>query len=305
MFWTIANQRGSCPGSSNTLRLSWNGWTSKFSCCICRIRNTASFQNPLRRHPLLSGFYKLLANAVRVTTKAGRFQIAAVDDSTVVALTAVGSRALSALKQHRDNDLRVACLQLILSLPAAAVQHNLSSLEPALRVAVDLGLSHLPMIGVLLEALDTWVEEMDEDTGENAWSVSPRIDLFCALPDLCGSPRPTLFASPCSTLSLLIFFKRTNSWRRCCRFSSPCFSLWSVPRRRTQPGAQGWWDGARGRRSCNAWSGNGSRMPPQDRWPSRSSANGKRSCCTSWVGSAAATTTTSFSTSLRRSKVAV
>lgn len=62
--------------------------------------------------------------------------------------------------QHYKDELLAACLQLVLSVPKIFI--NISLLLPCLKIALTMGLSHLPLGHLALDALEYWLRELRE-----------------------------------------------------------------------------------------------------------------------------------------------
>ncbi|KAH0617728.1 hypothetical protein JD844_016251 [Phrynosoma platyrhinos] len=89
------------------------------------------------RLPFISGFYKLLAIAVKIAKKTKYFEVTAK------------------MKQYKD-ELLASCLTFVLSLPHDIIMLDIKAYIPALQNAFKLGLSHTPIADVALDALEDW-----------------------------------------------------------------------------------------------------------------------------------------------------
>ncbi|XP_068603907.1 DNA-dependent protein kinase catalytic subunit [Brachionichthys hirsutus] len=118
------------------------------------------------RNPLVSGFYKLLSVAMTISKRIHYYQGVGLRSSTSPQRDAVKSECFALfskfgkevcvrMKQYKD-ELLASCLTFVLSL-----HHNIISLDmkaycPALETALKLGLSHVPLANVALDALEDW-----------------------------------------------------------------------------------------------------------------------------------------------------
>ncbi|XP_033121520.1 DNA-dependent protein kinase catalytic subunit-like [Anneissia japonica] len=134
------------------------------------------------QNPLISGFYKLLSVSMTGAKKISYFEDCSEgdEDSMDVAYTHMECvsqnerqvsftlftkftlEVLVRLKLFKD-DLLVACLQYILSLPHEIVEDILEKLIPAMKITFQLGLSYLRIAEAGLSALTTWTSNIPQD----------------------------------------------------------------------------------------------------------------------------------------------
>ncbi|KAK2178223.1 hypothetical protein NP493_553g02004 [Ridgeia piscesae] len=151
------------------------------------------------RLPLVSGFYKLLAVCMKICTRTQYFSVSsppqAKDENsqdmglveTVEAtqretcfllFTKFSKEVLTRLRQYKE-DLLASCLYLILSLPHEVVVAEVEAVMPALRTALRLGHSYLPLAGAALHALETWAHALPPHVLQPFYpSLLPCLDIF-------------------------------------------------------------------------------------------------------------------------------
>ncbi|XP_064600499.1 DNA-dependent protein kinase catalytic subunit-like [Liolophura sinensis] len=123
--------------------------------------------------PLVSGFYKLLAMCMKISTKLDLFKGSSESDSSTMEVdqdpaqtntqtktcfllfSKFAKEVLVRMKQFRD-DLLAACLSFILALPKEIVITQILDIIPAIQTAFTLGLSYLPLASLGLDALEYW-----------------------------------------------------------------------------------------------------------------------------------------------------
>ncbi|KAG0024840.1 hypothetical protein BGZ80_003699 [Entomortierella chlamydospora] len=128
------------------------------------------------RHPFVSGFYKMFATCLQVCQSISLFQqkdgpkskktdSEPVDTQRAAALFQKYIReVLARLEQYKD-DLLASCLQLVLSSPSALTDS--SSIIPPIQLALKLGLGYLPLATVGLDAIERWIDIVDDD--DDSW----------------------------------------------------------------------------------------------------------------------------------------
>ncbi|KAF9401271.1 hypothetical protein BGX21_002182 [Mortierella sp. AD011] len=128
------------------------------------------------RHPFVSGFYKMFATCLQVCQSISLFQQKSgpkskktdsepVDTQRAAALFQKYIReVLARLEQYKD-DLLASCLQLVLSSPSALTDS--SSIIPPIQLALKLGLGYLPLATVGLDAIERWIDIVDDD--DDSW----------------------------------------------------------------------------------------------------------------------------------------
>ncbi|XP_042320371.1 DNA-dependent protein kinase catalytic subunit [Sceloporus undulatus] len=118
------------------------------------------------RLPFISGFYKLLAIAMKIAKKTKYFEGVGPknvkkcpedpEKSSCFALFAkFGKEVTAKMKQYKD-ELLAACLTFVLSLPHDIIMLDIKAYIPALQNAFKLGLSHIPIADAALDALEDW-----------------------------------------------------------------------------------------------------------------------------------------------------
>ncbi|XP_061454380.1 DNA-dependent protein kinase catalytic subunit isoform X2 [Rhineura floridana] len=118
------------------------------------------------RLPFISGFYKLLAIAMKIAKKTKYFEGVGPrskkkcpedpEKSSCFALFAkFGKEVTAKMKQYKD-ELLASCLIFVLSLPYDIIMLDIKAYIPALQNAFKLGLSYTPMADVALDALEDW-----------------------------------------------------------------------------------------------------------------------------------------------------
>ncbi|GFO12449.1 DNA-dependent protein kinase catalytic subunit, partial [Plakobranchus ocellatus] len=128
------------------------------------------------RHPLVSGFYKLMSVTMTVANKLDYFQDVAgscsspepmeTDEENIESgskdtrdtyqlIKKFSREVLVRIKQYRD-DLLASCLKLILSLPRQIIVDQISDIVPAIQTTFTIGLSYLPLATIGLDALEQW-----------------------------------------------------------------------------------------------------------------------------------------------------
>ncbi|XP_062986775.1 DNA-dependent protein kinase catalytic subunit [Elgaria multicarinata webbii] len=118
------------------------------------------------RSPLISGFYKLLAIAMKIAKKTKYLEGVGPkskkkcpedpEKNSCFALFAkFGKEVTAKMKQYKD-ELLASCLTFVLSLPHDIIMLDIKAYIPALQNAFKLGLSYTPMADVALDALEDW-----------------------------------------------------------------------------------------------------------------------------------------------------
>ncbi|KAF7246283.1 DNA-dependent protein kinase catalytic subunit [Varanus komodoensis] len=118
------------------------------------------------RSPLISGFYKLLAIAMKIAKKTKYFEGVGPSskkpcpedsekNSCFALFAKFGKEVTAKMKQYKD-ELLASCLTFVLSLPHDIIKLDIKVYVPALQNAFILGLSYTPMADVALDALEDW-----------------------------------------------------------------------------------------------------------------------------------------------------
>ncbi|XP_038665232.1 DNA-dependent protein kinase catalytic subunit isoform X1 [Scyliorhinus canicula] len=116
--------------------------------------------------PLVSGFYKLLSVTMKIAQKINYFEGVGAktrkqcpkspDKFACFALFGkFGKEVAIRMKQYKD-ELLASCLTFVLSLPHDIIALDIKTFIPALQTAFKLGLSHIPLADVGLDALEHW-----------------------------------------------------------------------------------------------------------------------------------------------------
>nr|XP_046226723.1 DNA-dependent protein kinase catalytic subunit isoform X2 [Scatophagus argus] len=139
------------------------------------------------RNPLVSGFYKLLSVTMRVAKRIKYYQGAGLKGSTSPQSDAVRSACFALFskfgkevcvrtKQYKD-ELLASCLTFVLSLHHNIIALDIKAYCPALQAALKLGLSHVPLANVALDALEDWSAHIPLETMQPCYStVLPLLD---------------------------------------------------------------------------------------------------------------------------------
>ncbi|XP_029034556.2 DNA-dependent protein kinase catalytic subunit-like [Osmia bicornis bicornis] len=127
------------------------------------------------KHPLISGFYKLvrvLFNHVCVFSK---------DDIEAEVLELLYKYLMNVLHliSTFSNELLTTCLNLILNTPILFVKLILNNTIPAFKIACTIGLSDLELACTTLSALELWTNRLDnKDTHEFLLEVVPYLEPY-------------------------------------------------------------------------------------------------------------------------------
>nr|CBN81784.1 DNA-dependent protein kinase catalytic subunit [Dicentrarchus labrax] len=139
------------------------------------------------RNPLVSGFYKLLSVNMKIAKRIKYYQGVGLRSSSspqsdtvksacFALFSKFGKEVCVRMKQYKD-ELLASCLTFVLSL-----HHNIIALEikaycPALEAALKLGLSHVPLANVALDALEDWSSHIPLETMQPCYtSILPLLD---------------------------------------------------------------------------------------------------------------------------------
>ncbi|KAM7297942.1 hypothetical protein ISCGN_023093 [Ixodes scapularis] len=97
---------------------------------------------------------------------------------------------LGRLQQLKD-DLLASCLELVLGTPLALVQEHARALVPAVRMALQQGLSYLPLAKASLDALRLWEKQLPADVADDVFrQVLPGLCPYLALGVRAGITEP-------------------------------------------------------------------------------------------------------------------
>jgi DNA-dependent protein kinase catalytic subunit len=146
-------------------------WVYLFSCDIISMS---------AKQPLVSGFYKMLATGLTICSKIHYFQpdegqlmgsqelmeTDAVDDTErglcFTLFRKFIKETLEKLKQYKD-DLQASCLLLILSAPKEFVEIDVIPIVTAVQIALNLGISYMPLAEAAISALESWTSQLPPD----------------------------------------------------------------------------------------------------------------------------------------------
>ncbi|KAM4719019.1 DNA-dependent protein kinase catalytic subunit isoform 2-T2 [Anableps anableps] len=139
------------------------------------------------RNPLVSGFYKLLSVAMKISKRIKYYQGVGLrssaspqDDKIRSACFALfskfGKEVCVRMKQYKD-ELLASCLTFVLSLHHNIVALDMKAYCPALEMALRLGLSHVPLANAALDALEDWSSHLPPDTMQPCYAdILPLLD---------------------------------------------------------------------------------------------------------------------------------
>ncbi|XP_075994169.1 DNA-dependent protein kinase catalytic subunit isoform X2 [Genypterus blacodes] len=145
------------------------------------------------RNPLVSGFYKLLSVTMKIGKKIKYFQGVGLrsskspeSDTMKNACFALfckfGKEVCVRMKQYKD-ELLASCLAFVLSLHHNIVALDIKAYCPALEAALKLGLSHVPLANIALDALEDWSSNIASETMQPCYkSILPLLDGFLKAP---------------------------------------------------------------------------------------------------------------------------
>ncbi|XP_044032842.1 DNA-dependent protein kinase catalytic subunit isoform X2 [Siniperca chuatsi] len=139
------------------------------------------------RNPLVSGFYKLLSVTMRIAKRIKYYQGVGLRSSTspqsdtvksacFALFSKFGKEVCVRMKQYKD-ELLASCLTFVLSLHHNIVALDIKAYCPALEAALKLGLSHVPLANVALDALEDWSSYIPSETMQPCYTnILPLLD---------------------------------------------------------------------------------------------------------------------------------
>uniref|UniRef100_A0A8C9Y6X9 DNA-dependent protein kinase catalytic subunit n=1 Tax=Sander lucioperca TaxID=283035 RepID=A0A8C9Y6X9_SANLU len=139
------------------------------------------------RNPLVSGFYKLLSVTMKIAKRIKYYQgvgprcsTSTQSDTVKSACFALfskfGKEVCVRMKQYKD-ELLASCLTFVLSLHHSIVALDIKAYCPALEAALKLGLSHVPLANVALDALEDWSSHIPLETMQHCYTnILPLLD---------------------------------------------------------------------------------------------------------------------------------
>ncbi|GJQ83173.1 hypothetical protein Trydic_g18200 [Trypoxylus dichotomus] len=153
---------------------------SLFKKWVQRFLNTAMVKS--KKHPLVSGFYKLLAVGLKISNDLNYFGEKRLerDDIKLCYDTVKDSviNILSKVKLYKD-DLKISCIKVILSTPISIIPDILTNVAPIMVSLFALGRSNLEFVEIGLDALEWWYNEIkQEDFDPFLREVLPHLDTY-------------------------------------------------------------------------------------------------------------------------------
>uniref|UniRef100_UPI0037E8F3E7 DNA-dependent protein kinase catalytic subunit n=1 Tax=Semicossyphus pulcher TaxID=241346 RepID=UPI0037E8F3E7 len=139
------------------------------------------------RNPLVSGFYKLLSVTMRISKRIKFYQGVGLKASTspqsdpvrsacFALFSKFGKEVCVRMKQYKD-ELLASCLTFVLSLHHNIVALDIKAYCPALEAALKLGLSHVPLANIALDALEDWSSHIAMETMQPCYTnILPLLD---------------------------------------------------------------------------------------------------------------------------------
>ncbi|KAM6971354.1 DNA-dependent protein kinase catalytic subunit isoform 1-T1 [Tautogolabrus adspersus] len=139
------------------------------------------------RNPLVSGFYKLLSVNMKISKRIKYYQGVGLKNSpsphsdsvksaSFALFSKFGKEVCVRMKQYKD-ELLASCLTFVLSLHHNIVALDIKAYCPALEAALKLGLSHVPLANVALDALEDWSSNIAPETMQPCYSnILPLLD---------------------------------------------------------------------------------------------------------------------------------
>ncbi|KAG0050163.1 hypothetical protein BGZ83_005055 [Gryganskiella cystojenkinii] len=147
------------------------------------------------KNPLVSGFYKMFATCLQVCQSIALFdensgsgplkvEEELVDIQRAATLYKKYIReVLARLEQYKD-DLLASCLHLVLSSPAALTDS--ASVIAPIQLALKLGLGYLPLATVGLDAIERWIDRIDNDRDGWFSKVLPSLNEYLLVEVVAG-----------------------------------------------------------------------------------------------------------------------
>ncbi|XP_063237602.1 DNA-dependent protein kinase catalytic subunit-like isoform X2 [Bacillus rossius redtenbacheri] len=147
----------------------------------------------IHRHPLVSGFYKLLTVALQLCDRLHFFQdyAGAADDGrkTCYLLLTKCLSELTCRCQQYKGDLQVSCVQAVLAAPVQLVAGFVQQAQSVFQVSFRLGHSHIALAHQALSTLERWHGSLPaSDVKPLLQSVLPELD--ACLRSLGAEDRP-------------------------------------------------------------------------------------------------------------------
>ncbi|XP_073344741.1 DNA-dependent protein kinase catalytic subunit [Pagrus major] len=133
------------------------------------------------RNPLVSGFYKLLSVTMKIAKRikyyqgvglrnSSNAQSDTVKSASFALFSKFGKEVCVRMKQYKD-ELLASCLTFVLSLHHNIIALDIKAYCPALEAALKLGLSHVPLANVALDALEDWSSHIPLETMQPCYTI--------------------------------------------------------------------------------------------------------------------------------------
>lgn len=147
--------------------------------------NTISLINFMVTHcwkyPLISGFYKLLSFALRISNKVNLFVTTNEDDEKNYCLENLKNFFKKLIKKvvHFKDELLIACLQVFLECPLKIVKNMLLECVPLFVTCFNLGRNHIKLANMTLDTLEHWQQNIKSDLmNEFVVQIIPTLDYY-------------------------------------------------------------------------------------------------------------------------------
>ncbi|XP_041817022.1 DNA-dependent protein kinase catalytic subunit isoform X1 [Chelmon rostratus] len=139
------------------------------------------------QNPLVSGFYKLLSVTMKIARRIKYYQGVGLRSSsspqsdtvkgaTFALFSKFGKEVCVRMKQYKD-ELLASCLTFVLSLHHNIIALDIKAYCPALEAALKLGLSHVPLANIALDALEDWSSHIPLETIQPCYTnILPLLD---------------------------------------------------------------------------------------------------------------------------------
>ncbi|XP_066255512.1 DNA-dependent protein kinase catalytic subunit-like [Euwallacea similis] len=160
-----------------------------FKDCICKIIN--NMVGKCLKHPLVSGFYKLLACGLKISNSLMLFEEGSFTLNQDVAycketLSKFLTYLLHKMKQFKD-ELLISCLQVLLESPVVVVESLLPNCAGIFITIFEVGRSYLALANMGLTTLEKWQQCMDKTEFEQfLLQVVPSLDSYLRSKSLGG-----------------------------------------------------------------------------------------------------------------------
>lgn len=117
------------------------------------------------KHPLISGFYKLLSSTLKVCDKLDYFIDHTLKEDIHACFQSLQSFIKDMLKKMKQfsGDLQIACLQVLLTAPCEIIGELLSLAVPAFLTLFSIGRSYFHLVKMGLDTLNRWKDKLPED----------------------------------------------------------------------------------------------------------------------------------------------